>query len=396
MFGPTAGAGLGASSAAGARGPAAAPAASSAGGSSSALLQLGGHPAPAAAPLLLDVLPALYQCIHPEFARLVGLSRDFYHNEDLLSATDMICGEYWRSCTRFHAAVKRNDRARAAELLAACSTPNKRRMLLAGRSFSPLFDALDGPMVELLLGAGANVWVRYSPQQPMFNHTTFELAAVHGRLGAFRALLAATGSEEARKQAVISTLRRGVHDANVAFRACHMNISLLFHPDYHWYDGEPPAGVQVACIPTARSATHRRVQLQEGIGALELLSAAELGALVTPADEAAERKFLKGQFRMYAAFLCSNEGMLDHTQRNQIWVTDCVEGLQTALFALEAGAPLSTPVPARMTPEDDCNFDDGDHSRDQPTSAWLQAHAAWFGPPLVTAALARWTSTPAR
>ena len=352
-------------------------------------------PAP---PQLVDVLPALYQSMHPQFAKLVGLSRDFFHDRELLANTALVESAANRGPkrTRLHGVVTRNSRARAAELLAACPTLAARRALLqpanVGFSSSLLWVATDAPVATLLLGAGADARVADA-----FGLGAVSYAANRGKLDVMRVLLASLGSDAERQSALASTLRYCVHEANLKIRAMTFNLdSMLLADDGSVYDhvlelgvDEVPDDLQEACAPIVRASLHACVRANAAIRQLALLSPAELDALVTPADKSAEDALWRGGTSDIAGFLGQNV-LKPAAPPGTSWVVDCVEGFLAALLALEAGAPLSTPVPARMTPWDAHEFDADDaRSRDQPLSAWLQAHAEWFGPPLVAAAVRR-------
>jgi len=356
--------------------------------------------APLPPPQLLDVLCALYRSVHQEFALLVGLSSDFFHDAGLLSATATVVSTR-RGGTRLCAAVERNDVPRATELLAACPTPAATATLLAvvdtlGQSV--LMYATDPAMAQLLLRAGAD-------PQAVDNDGRDALAdaAERGKLGVFRVLAAALPGE-ARRLAATALLRRAVHMSNVSYRACNMNIHRIFEDgdgegfDYvNWCGlGHVPAGLQEACIPFGQASTHQFLQGLEGIRELQLLSVGELAALVTPSDESTLREFYRGEFSYHASILSQGVLSILHRRRwprsfQDSWIAACAIPLQAALFALDADAPIDTRVPARMGPLDEAEYDANDRSHDEPMREWLAAHSAWFGPPLVAAALARWT-----
>ena len=336
----------------------------------------------------------------------MGLSRGLFHDARLLAATAAVDSG---GLTRLHAAIKRGDHARAAELLAACPTPAARRALLAPATHARLmllWSARDARMVELLLGAGADARARDEAGQDAITHA----AATHGKLDVMRALLAALDSDAERQRVLASTLRFGVHGANLWYRAVHINLHRSIQDDegdMHEHTEEflspvKPAELHETCAPLALASTHRCVCASAGIRGLQLLSSDEMSALVTPADRAATADIdcidevlydLHGEDYSvgsdHVTFLLDTTlAAIDDTGMS--WVATCVAGFQTALLALEAGAPLTAPVPARMAPDSDHTFTDDDHSRDEPVAEWLQKHSRWFGRPLVEAAVDRY------
>jgi hypothetical protein len=134
-------------------------------------------------------------------------------------------------------------------------------------------------------------------------------------------------------------------------------------------------------MPLARQSMLSCVQANAAIHELALVSPAALRAAGTLDDT---RGAAKVSLTAAGDFLART--LLSPTPGpHESWVWGCVQAFQAALLALEAGAPLSTPVPARVM----ASVDDLSHDH-QPMSAWLQAHARWFGAPLVDAALARY------
>lgn len=90
-----------------------------------------------------------------------------------------------------------------------------------------------------------------------------------------------------------------------------------------------------------------------------------------PSDTAFEQHFHSFEHSSFTF----GAGVLSPTNASCSWVMWSVEELEKALQALEAGVPLTTPVPARMGPADSSYFQPGNHSREQPAVHGVAAGA---------------------